>query len=459
MTGMDTAGLTAAIAKMRDHGSADIEIEAFTAAYSQLAAGATGLVPEAEIDPLTDPPLLDDQPAGVGTRALAKTALIRLNGGLGTSMGLEAAKTLLPVRDGMSFLELTVRQVLAARREHDVKLPLVLMNSFRTREDTLEALAPHPELVVDDVPLDFMQSQIPKIRADDLMPVEWPADPSKEWCPPGHGEVFSAMASSGVMDALLGQGFRYVSIANGDNLGAAPSPVLAEWFAGTGAPFAMEVCLRTANDRKGGHLAIRKADGKLILRELAQTPPEDEALFMDADRHRFFNTNNLWVDLAALRELMGERGAHLGLPLIRNRKNVDPADPSSPAVFQLESAMGAAIEVFAGATAIVVPRSRFLPVKTTNELLLVRSDLFEVTADSRLVATTDRQPRIDLDPVHYRLMPDFEARFPQIPSLREATGFKVVGDWTFAENVKIVGQASLETDTPQVVAAGSVLGR
>lgn len=454
---MSNRGLTAAIAKMREHGSTESEIEAFAAAYEQLAAGATGLVPESEIDPLVDPPRLSDQPAAPDSEAFAQTVMVRLNGGLGTSMGLEAAKSLLPVRTGLSFLDLTVRQVLAARSRFGVRLPLLLMNSFRTRDDALEALAGYPELPLPGLPLDFLQSQNPKIRQDDLMPVDWPADPDKEWCPPGHGEVFSAMAAAGILDGLVDQGFRYVSIANGDNLGATPSPELAAWFAATGAPFAMEVCIRTANDRKGGHLAVRRADGRLILRELAQTPPEDEAKFMDPERHRYFNTNNLWVDLLALKELMGTRGAHLGLPLIRNRKTVDPSDPSSPAVYQLESAMGAAIEVFEGATAIVVDRSRFLPVKTTNDLLLVRSDIFDLTADNALVATRDTQPRVDLDPAFYRLLPDFEARFPYVPSLRDASGFKVVGDWTFEDDVTVVGDVELKTASPQVVTAGTVL--
>lgn len=454
---MSTPGLAAATAKMRAHGSSPAQIEAFTAAYAQLAAGSTGLVPEADIDPLIDPPVLGAEPAAAGHGAFAQTAIIRLNGGIGTSMGLEAAKTLLPVRDGHSFLDLTVRQVLTARRTHGVRLPLIFMNSFRTQADTLAAVEQADGLAVAELPIDFLQSQFPKIRVDDLQPVSWPDDPDKEWCPPGHGEVFSAMAAAGVLDGLLAQGFRYVSIANGDNLGAAPSPHLAEWFAGTGAPFAMEVCLRTENDRKGGHLAVRKADGNLILRELAQTPPEDEAQFMDADRHRYFNTNNLWVDLVAVRALMAERGTHLGLPLIRNRKTVDPADPASPPVYQLESAMGAAIEVFPGATAIVVDRSRFLPVKTTNELLLVRSDLFELQPDFRLIPTRATQPRVDLDPQHYRLIADFEARFPHAVSLRAADSFRVVGDWTFGPEVRVEGRVELATDTPRTVPAGTVL--
>ena len=127
---------------------------------------------------------------------------------------------------------------------------------------------------------------------------------------------------------------------------------------------------RTPSDRKGGHFARRKSDGRIVLRETAQTLPEDAAALADLDRHRFCSTNNLWFDLEAMQATLDQRDGILGLPLIRNVKTVDPGDSSSPEVVQIETAMGAAIEVFEGATAIAVGRERFLPVKTTNDLLL-----------------------------------------------------------------------------------------
>ena len=173
-------------------------------------------------------------------------------------MGMDRAKSLLPVRDGMTFLDVLVGQVRAARQAYDVPLPLILMNSFRTREQSLEALAAHPDIAVDGLPLDFLQNQEPKLLADDLTPVEWPADPALEWCPPGHGDLYTAILSSGVLEALLDQGYRYANTSNADNLGAAPNATLAGWFAASGAPYAAELCRRTPADRKGGHLAIRK---------------------------------------------------------------------------------------------------------------------------------------------------------------------------------------------------------
>ena len=181
------------------------------------------------------------------------------------------------------------------------------------------------------------------------MPVEWPADPSLEWCPPGHGDLYTALLTSGMLEALLDGGYRYAFVSNSDNLGAVLDPRILAWVARERLPFAMEVTERTEADRKGGHLA-RRGD-RYVLRETAQTPKEDLDALQDISRHRYVNTNNLWVDLAALRDVLEERSGVLGLPLIVNQKNVDPGDKSTPEVFQLETAMGAAIGVFDGARA------------------------------------------------------------------------------------------------------------
>jgi len=459
---MSDSGLREAQEKMVAAGVSQAAIDVFSHYYRKLEAGATGIIPEDTIEPLTDPDQLD----GISVdpeqerEAFAQTAIIKLNGGLGTSMGMDRAKSLLPVRDGRSFLDLIVAQVLQAREETGAALPLVLMNSFRTRDDSLAALEAYPDLAVAELPLDFLQNAEPKLRVDDLTPVTWPADPSLEWCPPGHGDIYTAILASGVLDALLDAGFRYASASNSDNLGAAPSPRLAGWFAASGAPYAAELCRRTAADRKGGHLAVRRSDGRLILRDTAQTAPAEMDFFTDEHRHPYFHTNNLWFDLLQLRQALTERGAVLGLPLIRNVKTVDPTDSSSPEVFQIETAMGAAIEVFDGATAIVVGRDRFLPVKTTNDLLLLRSDAYALADDGALRLAVDSAPLVDLDSRHYKTMATFDARFPfGPPSLAAARSLTVKGDWTFGEGVEVRGDVALaDSGAPQLVPDNSVLG-
>ena len=255
------------------------------------------------------------------------------------------------------------------------------MNSFYTRDDTLAALAQHPELE-SDVPADFVQNKEPKITVEDRFPIEWPDDPDLEWCPPGHGDVYTALQTSGTLEALLERGYEYAFLSNSDNLGAVLDPRVLTWFAAEGLPFVMEVCEKTPADRKGGHPAVLKETGRLVLRETAQTPEEDLERFGDIDTWKYFNTNNLWVNLRALANVLDENDGVLGLPMIVNKKTVDPGDKSTPEVFQLETAMGAAVGVFEGARTLVVPR-RALRAGQDDERP-ARAALRRLRADRRL---------------------------------------------------------------------------
>ncbi len=455
---MDDAALAEGLDAMRRDGLAQPALDAFAHHYRSLAGGATGMIPEADIEPY-DPAALRDQQVADDVRAaaIATTAVIKLNGGLGTSMGLDRAKSLLRARDDLTFLDVIARQVLALRRSTGARLPITFLHSFRTSADSLQALAAYPDLAVGAIPLEVRQNRIPKLRADDLRPVHWPADPALEWCPPGHGDLYPVLQGTGLIDTLLDEGFTQVFVSNSDNLGALPDPVVAGWFAASGAPFAIEAVPRTANDRKGGHLARRRRDGRIVLRETAQTRPEDQEALADLSRHRFMSTNNLWFDLAAMRSMLAPRNGVLDLPLIKNLKTVDPADPDSPPVVQLETAMGAAIELFDGALAVEVDRDRFIPVKTTNDLLVLRSDCYGLGDGYRLQQAVRELPFVDLDPI-YTTIEQFERRFANgAPSLIDADALRVGGDWTFGEDVRVVGTVELGPEGG-AVAAGTVLG-
>lgn len=430
---------------MQAEGLPEPAITAFLRAYGRLREGESGLIPESAIEPVTALPDAERLPpalAAIGREALARTVIIKLNGGLGTSMGLDRAKALLTVKNGLSFLDIIARQALNG------PAPLVLMNSFRTRADSLAVLARYPQLER-GLPLDFLQHKVPKIWVADLMPASWPAAPDLAWCPPGHGDLYTALVTSGLLAQLLERGFTYAFVANADNLGAVLDLTLLGYFVQRRLPFLMEVADRTPADRKGGHLARRRGEG-LILREAAQCPPEDEAAFQDITRHRYFNTNNLWFDLRALAAVVNT----LDLPLIRNRKPIDPRDPSSPAVYQLETAMGAAIGVFPGAEAIRVPRHRFAPVKTTNDLLAVRSDAYILTDDYRILLNPQRPwptpPVIELDPRYYGTIDAFERRFPHdVPSLVACRRLRVRGDIHFGRGMVLRDEVELEHQGPE----------
>ncbi|HEX8854944.1 MAG TPA: UTP--glucose-1-phosphate uridylyltransferase [Thermoleophilaceae bacterium] len=432
-------GLAAAEEKMERGGVSDAARAAFARMYEQLVSGDAFELPGDELEPARDVQRLEELP-GADEAALDSVVVVKLNGGLGTSMGLDAPKSLIEVKPGHTFLDVIVRQLLALRQRHRARLPLVLMNSYSTRDATLAALERYADLAV-DVPLDFLQSREPKLRASDLEPIEWPDDPELEWNPPGHGDIYPSLIGSGMLEALLDRGYEYAFVSNVDNLGAVLDPRVVAFVAAERRPFVMEVVEGTEADRKGGHIARR--DGRLLLRESAQVPEGDDS-FGDFQRWRYYNTNNLWLHLRTLAE-----NGPPPLPLIVNRKTVDPRDSSTPEVLQLETAMGAALGTPDGAEVVCVPRTRFAPVKTTNDLLVVRSDAYVLHEDDALLEPAPERagappPVVDLDPSFYKLLPDFESRFPAgPPSLARAERLTVRGDVTFGAGTVVSGAAEV----------------
>ncbi len=435
--------------KMESAGVSEVAIRAFEHNVGLLTSGAELLIPESNIQPVSSLPKLEELPsadAGDAKELLDATVILKLNGGLGTGMGLQKAKSLLEVRDGLNFLDLTAKQILALRERFGMELKFLLMNSYSTSADTREFLKKYPELG-DPESLEFVQSKAPKLDAETLEPVDWPADPSHEWCPPGHGDLYPSILGSGKLDELLEAGVRYAFFSNSDNLGATLNLDLLSHFSKSGSPFLMEVTRRTAADSKGGHLAVDAKSSGLLLREAAQCPDEDSDKFQNIDTHRFFNTNNLWINLERLKKALDAQGGFLPLALIRNGKTVDPRDKTSPKVIQLETAMGAAISCFEGATAVEVPRSRFAPVKTTADLLTLRSDAYVVTDDFRLELHPDRNgipPVVKLDSNHFKLVDQLETAIANgVPSLIKCERLEVTGKVVFAKGARFDGVASL----------------
>jgi UDP-N-acetylglucosamine pyrophosphorylase len=461
---IDMGNFAAFEQKMTAAGMGDAAIRAFRRNYESLLRNESGMIAEDSIAPAENLTTLDDlsSTAPADAALLAQAVVIKLNGGLGTGMGLQGPKSLLAVRDGVNFLDLMVRQILDLRKSSGAPVRLLLMNSFSTSGDTLAHLQRYrSDGLADASEVELMQNQIPKIDAATLEPVSWPADPTLEWCPPGHGDLYPALVGSGWLDRLLAEGVRYAFVSNSDNLGAILDPVILRHFADSGAPFLMECTRRTAADRKGGHLAVRKADGRLLLREVAQCPEADLDAFQDIDRHAYFNTNNLWLRLDLLKQQLAADHGVLPLPMIRNNKTVDPRDKKSTPVIQLESAMGAAIECFAGAAAIDVPRSRFAPVKTTGDLLALRSDAYEVLENGQVRLHPSRHgkpPVISLSD-EYKLVDSIEDL--GVPGLLACDSLKICGPVRFAAGVVI--QGAVEVNNPgaetKQIAAGTYHNR
>lgn len=432
--------------KMEQAGVSEAAILSFERNYELLMHEGANPIGEDTIDPVPDLKHLDDISEGgdFDPELLGQTVVIKLNGGLGTSMGLQKAKSLLEVKDGKTFLDIIVDQIKYLRGETGADVRFLLMNSFSTSEDTLSHLEPYADDgLADAADVEMLQNQVPKIDAETMGPVEFPEKPELEWCPPGHGDLYAAISGSGWLDKLLDEGVKYAFVSNSDNLGAVLDPGVLRYFAESGAPFMMEATRRTGADKKGGHLALRKVDGQMLLREVAQCADEDLEEFQNVDKHRYFNTNSLWIRLDFLKEELEKQGGVLALPMIKNRKTVDPRDKESKAVYQLEIAMGAAIECFDGATAICVPRSRFAPVKTTADLFALRSDAYETTEDGRIALIEERNgkpPVIDLSG-EYKLVDSLVGM--GMPSLKGAEKLTIEGPVRFADDVVIKGDVRI----------------
>jgi len=440
---------------MKEAQCSDAAIAAFKYNFEVLASGKDLNIPEASISPVESLPTYDELKEPEGTAELLKqTVVLKLNGGLGTGMGLDKAKSLLPITttesgEKITFLDFIAKQVIDMRSAFGTDLAFMLMNSFATSQDTLAYLAKYTGLA-SGLPLEFVQNKAPKVDASDLSPGLWPACPDHEWCPPGHGDLYPAMLGSGTLKALLDKGYKYMFVSNSDNLGATRDVKLLSGFVSCKAPFAMEVAVRTDADKKGGHLAKDAATGGLLLRESAQCPDADEAEFQNVGKHKYYNTNNLWVNLEALSAAFDANGGFLPLPVIKNGKTIDPRDKKSTKVLQLETAMGAAIACFPGAQAIQIPRTRFAPVKTTNDMLALMSDAYEVTADYRMVLKAERSgvpPDVKLDGM-YKFVDALYSLVPAAPpSLIGCTKLVVEGDVELEAGVVFQG-------TVKVVNAG-----
>lgn len=440
--------------KMQAAGVHEACIRAFGHNYEKLLAGDSGMMPEAELEPLPTLPKYSElpQPGQRGAELLSQCVVIKLNGGLGTSMGLEKAKALLQVKEGLTFLDFIARQIVWLREKHGRKLRFMLMNSFNTSADTVRFFSRYPQLGQPQF-IELMQSQAPKVDAKTLQPCRWEKNPQLEWCPPGHGDIYPSLVGSSRLKELLDQGVRFAFVSNSDNLGATLDLRLLEYLERSGNSFMMEVAERTPSDRKGGHLT--KRNGRFALRESAQCPEADLDAFQDISRHQFFNTNNLWIRLDHLSEALQQNGGFLSLPIIRNSKNVDPRDKTSPQVIQLETAMGAAIQCFERAGAVVVPRVRFAPVKTTSDLLALRSDAYRMTEDWRLVLARDGNaapPTIHLDSNHYKIVDQLETALQGgVPSLVECDELNVKGPVKFNADARFVGKVTVSNPSSSPV--------
>ncbi|KAL0423425.1 UNVERIFIED_CONTAM: UTP--glucose-1-phosphate uridylyltransferase [Sesamum radiatum] len=368
-------------------------------------------------------------------KLLEKLVVLKLNGGLGTTMGCTGPKSVIEVRNGLTFLDLIVIQIETLNAKYGCSVPLLLMNSFNTHDDTAKIIEKYAKSNIEIHT--FNQSQYPRLVTEDFTPLPCKGNTGKDaWYPPGHGDVFLSLKNSGKLDALLSKGKEYVFVANSDNLGAVVDLKILSHLIANKNEYCMEVTPKTLADVKGGTLI--SYEGRVQLLEIAQVPDEHVNEFKSIEKFKIFNTNNLWINLPAIKRLV-EADA-LKMEIIPNPKEVNGVK-----VLQLETAAGAAIRFFDNAIGINVPRSRFLPVKATSDLLLVQSDLYTLSdgfVTRNLARTNPENPSIELGP-EFKKVADFLSRFKTIPSIIELDSLKVTGDVWFGAGVTLKGKVTI----------------
>jgi UTP--glucose-1-phosphate uridylyltransferase len=379
----------------------------------------------------------DQLPNSDAVEFLNKLAVVKLNGGLGTSMGCVGPKSVIEVRDGMSFLDLSVRQIEYLNRTYDVNVPFVLMNSFNTDADTASIIKKYEGHNIDI--LTFNQSRYPRVLKDSLLPAPKSYDSQlSDWYPPGHGDVFESLYNSGILDQLLERGIEIIFLSNADNLGAVVDLRILQHMVETKSEYIMELTDKTKADVKGGTIIDYEGTARLL--EIAQVPKEHVNEFKSIKKFKYFNTNNIWMSLRAVKRIV--ENSELEMEIIPNDKSI-PADKKGEAdisIVQLETAVGAAIRHFKNAHGVNVPRRRFLPVKTCSDLMLVKSDLYTLK-HGQLVIDPSRfgpAPLIKLG-TDFKKVSQFQKRIPSIPKILELDHLTITGNVNLARGVVLKG--------------------
>lgn len=434
--------------RKRMSGQSEAIIEDFAGKVKQVYDGATGkadwsIIGDLKAEDKVELEGLED----VDELLFEKLVLIKLNGGLGTSMGLSKAKSLIEIRKGKTFFDVILEQLQILRDRTGKNIPLLFMNSFNTREDTLNY--PGISSLNDGLPSNFLQNMVPRLDKTTLEPltVEGIDDPQHPdlWCPPGHGDIYLSLNQTGILDELLEQGYEYGFLSNGDNLGAVADGRIITMMKKQSISFAMEVTPKTKADIKGGVLYRDKETGRIQLLETAQVPEGHMKDFEDTGRFSYFSINNLWVNLVALKERLKE--GPLSLSLI-----VNPKEVHDKKVLQLESAMGSGIGQFDSTKVVIVPRSRFAPVKKCDDLLVRRSDAYILDEYKALVKNPQRsggEPYVKLSD-DYKKVADFERLMPEVPSLLELEELVIEGPVLFDVPVSIKGKVKITAKSDRV---------
>lgn len=446
--------------KMSARGMSDHATELFLSQVMEVATGKASkpydlkelYAPDSSL--LLEQPLDEDQKKElekIGQDLLGSVVIVKLNGGRSTTMGGNVPKGILVAKDGLSYLDIICLQIEALRKKWGAQVPLVLMNSFFTDALTHQVLEQNGFSAIT-----FVQKEVPRLLEKSFLPLETSTD--DDWAPPGHGDLYDSLNETGALDQLIAQGIKWAFISNIDNLAACLEPWILGIIELKSIDFLLEVINRTNEDRKGGTLVVNK--GHLELLEIGQVTDDQLELFMDIQRFRVFNTNNVWVNLLSLKKLMETGSIHL--PIIQNRKKVRGHN-----IIQLETAMGSAMGSFSKARGLRVDRDRFFPTKKIEDLFVLQSDACIIDDNKRIKRNPLRPKTLPLRP-QVSFSSDFIDSPLRIPekfadwsaiSLVEAECLEVTGRVYFESDIKIKGKVVVKGlgDSLCVVPKGTLL--
>jgi len=392
---------------------------------------------------------------------LNKLVILRLNGGLGTSMGCKGPKSVVEVRGSLSFLDLAVKQVEYLNAKHGVDVPLVLMNSFNTDKETKRLLSRYDERHV--TIRTFVQSCYPLLDRSTLQPIpsgKYSKQNKEYYYPPGHGDVYGSLARCGLLKQLIEMGKEYIFISNIDNLGGTVDLNILYHLMLNEHSFCMEVTKRERQDVSGGTLVKHK--GRPVLLENRALPQVLGDEIRRDSRFNKFNTNNLWLKLRELQKIISISKLPALNVSVRQKQIIDSNREETESL-GFETAAGAAINLFENSCVVVVSRNRFLPVKTTSDLFAVQSDLFEVKhgaltlSEKRIISPP--VPTVKLGPC-FRTLADYHERLPfGVPNLIELEHLTVSGDVHFRNHVVLKGTVIIvaEEGSHIDICSGSVI--
>lgn len=390
----------------------------------------------------------------VGNNLIDQLVVLKLNGGLGTTMGCTFAKSCITIdtEKSWTFLHYIQHQIDSFNKIRQTHIPIWYLNSYKTHRETEKVLGANQFN-------SLIQNKFPRIDNSlpfQRIPFTYPNEPEEDWNPPGHGDIYTVMEISNWLTDQLKANKKFVFISNSDNLGATPDLGILGLMAARNIDFLMETTPKTEADRKGGSLIYNKNKINLVeIAQIDQSDPEAMDIFQSLP---VFNTNNIWISIPKLLELIQDKA--IQPTLIQNTKNI-----LEKPVIQLESAMGAAIKSFENAASLVVPRNRFIPVKSTSDLLLLQSDYYIKDEfgiirihPERPAAIRDIIPAIKLGR-SYQTTSDFHKRIPTVPSMMLVTQLELEGEVWFEPQVKLIGAITIVGNTQQhlLVKSGTTL--